>query len=975
MIRPAGLAPGAWSLVLAWVGGAVVLRLTGAVPVAVVLAAGVVGALASVGSGASAIARTRIVDVRIGRSSTVGESVPIGVTVVSPRPVLVTVSAAGTALAEGWSTDGTFVGVPSVRGRYDHVDVVVRSGGAGGLVWWSRRSTVAIPEHVCAPTPRVGPVMVDDEPVSGMVAALDVDGVRPWRDGDSGRDVHWPSTVRSGSLLVHDRAGDPSRTRTVRLRADADEPDTEAGLGRHALESGLRDGHRMFAAVGNGPSVPIDSMVGAAAWSADVDLGGGRVTARPARRRSGPAEAAMATGRATRWWSAATTLIAVAMLGGSIGAGPVVLAAAAIGIVLGAMLTVRSVATSEPPTTLVRTLTGIGGLAALLLVVAASGRVDDMLGFLRGPLPLVLIVLVVLHGFETVDRRTIRVSVAVSAVVVMYASGFRVDDGLVLWLLAWGAAAGATLLGAAGRETRRPVSWRSTCVRVLVVLGSAAATVGLLVVVPVPDGPASLTLPTFVADDVSPVSSPGALAAPDGEVLVSEPSTARSPDRSPAGVAGGYVGFAPTMDTSVRGQLGEDVVMRVRAPAPDFWRGQTFARFDGRTWYADEEPGRLRTGPQITVPSAIGDLRRPEGVVVEEFVQTYFLETDMPNVVFHAYQPERLVLGADVWTRPDGAIRASTVLPAGSIYTVVSQRPSVDATVLRRQGDIGARLNALGRTLLAEYLEVPPSTSEETVALAAELAEGRSTTFDVIASYVDWLGSNVVYDLDAPRPDPGEDAVHDFLFDTRRGFCEQIASALTVMLRSRGVPARLATGYLPGSRDRFAGVFEVRASDAHAWVEVWFPETGWQAFDPTASVPLSGDSGTDPVGVELLGGAGRLVTERTGSVLLVGAAVLAAGTLRQVLAFVSTRRRRGRWGVAQDRFARLAERRGAVASATNRDRAACWHAGSSAHAAATLADHLDRASFDPQFDRCGQRADAEYREARRLLRSLARPRR
>src|SRR5690606_8327475 len=131
--------------------------------------------------------------------------------------------------------------------------------------------------------------------------------------------------------------------------------------------------------------------------------------------------------------------------------------------------------------------------------------------------------------------------------------------------------------------------------------------------------------------------------------------------------------------------------------------------------------------------------------------------------------------------------------------------------------------------------------------------------YDVIQAYVGWLGANVEYDLNAPLPDAGEDAVHDFLFDTRLGFCEQIASALTVMLRTQGVPARLATGYLPGSRDRIAGVFEVRASDAHAWVEVWFPESGWQAFDPTASVPLSADAQIGTLGADLAAGAGRYV--------------------------------------------------------------------------------------------------------------------
>ena len=113
------------------------------------------------------------------------------------------------------------------------------------------------------------------------------------------------------------------------------------------------------------------------------------------------------------------------------------------------------------------------------------------------------------------------------------------------------------------------------------------------------------------------------------------------------------------------------------------------------------------------------------------------------------------------------------------------------------------------------------------------------------------MSTNVEYDLNAPLPETDEDAIHDFLFDSKLGFCEQIASSLTIMLRTQGVPARLATGYVSGSRDEVAGVFEVRAADAHAWVEVWFPETGWQAFDPTAAVPLSAEAEIESVGGDL----------------------------------------------------------------------------------------------------------------------------
>jgi hypothetical protein len=305
-------------------------------------------------------------------------------------------------------------------------------------------------------------------------------------------------------------------------------------------------------------------------------------------------------------------------------------------------------------------------------------------------------------------------------------------------------------------------------------------------------------------------------------------------------------------------------------------------------------------------------------------------------------------------------------LPAGSIYTVVSERPSVTAAELRRQRLIGPRLSMFGRQVLASYLELPASTSPETVALADELAAGHSSTYDVVRAYEQWMAEHVEYDLDAPLPDEGEDAVHDFLFDSRRGFCEQIASALAIMLRTQGVPTRVATGYAAGVRDRVAGVFEVRASDAHAWVEVWFPETGWQAFDPTASVPLSGDGGVESVGSELAAGISAYVEQHTRQIAIwiaiAGAAVVAVIAGREL----ARRRRRGRWGLLQDRFGALASRRGAPPGASNVRRAATWTASDDAAVAALVAHQLDRVAFDPSFED----DDADYEGTRKLVGSL-----
>jgi hypothetical protein len=132
------------------------------------------------------------------------------------------------------------------------------------------------------------------------------------------------------------------------------------------------------------------------------------------------------------------------------------------------------------------------------------------------------------------------------------------------------------------------------------------------------------------------------------------------------------------------------------------------------------------------------------------------------------------------------------------------------------------------------------------------------------------------YDLSIAPQREEMDAVEFFLFEQRRGYCEQFASSLAVMARSLGIPARVATGYAPGEYNPFTGLHEVRASDAHAWVEVYFPGHGWSAFDPTP-----GDDSTpwryEEAGALQGGEAFGFLAERVGGVL--APALAPAGTL------------------------------------------------------------------------------------------------
>jgi transglutaminase-like putative cysteine protease len=517
----------------------------------------------------------------------------------------------------------------------------------------------------------------------------------------------------------------------------------------------------------------------------------------------------------------------------------------------------------------------------------------------------------------------------------------------------------------------------------------------VLSLVPIPDGPARLGLPALSVDAPS-APSPGGLARPDGTSPPDTDAVESNPDRGTIGDVVGYPGFTETLDTSVRGDLGDELVMRVRAPEPAFWRGQTFTEFDGRTWTVSPDLGQQQRGPTIDVQPTVGDALGGS-VPTGELVQTYFVEQDLPNIVFAAYRAEQVIFDGSLWTRPDGALRSDVTLTAGSVYTVISQRPQVNADILRSQGDLGAFFagfrDVVGGDEIDPFLELPESTSQRTIDLATTLRSPGQSTYDTILAYEAWLGANTEYDLDAPVPADGADAVDDFLFESQLGYCEQIASTLTIMLRSQGVPARLATGYVPGERDRVSGVWNVRARDAHAWVEVWFPETGWQAFDPTAEVPLAADAGSGTVGGDLIGATlSSAVSHR----LEITVALLAAGAALGVFRLVTLaryRRRRGRWGVLQDRFTALGaptglgdnattttdaspDRRGPTTTdgadvATNTAIAAVLDGDGGPAAARAVADELDRVAFDPGW----VDDDERFERARSTVATLERGRR
>jgi hypothetical protein len=116
----------------------------------------------------------------------------------------------------------------------------------------------------------------------------------------------------------------------------------------------------------------------------------------------------------------------------------------------------------------------------------------------------------------------------------------------------------------------------------------------------------------------------------------------------------------------------------------------------------------------------------------------------------------------------------------------------------------------------------------------------QENAFDKTVALETYLRRSITYNLDPPAVPPGRDYVDFLLFESRQDYCNGYASALAVMARSLGIPARVAVGYAQGEYDPEQGAFRVKKEDAHSWPEVYFPQYGWLEFEPTsAQLPIA----------------------------------------------------------------------------------------------------------------------------------------
>lgn len=171
--------------------------------------------------------------------------------------------------------------------------------------------------------------------------------------------------------------------------------------------------------------------------------------------------------------------------------------------------------------------------------------------------------------------------------------------------------------------------------------------------------------------------------------------------------------------------------------------------------------------------------------------------------------------------------------PASDTYTVTSLL--TNAT----EQDLQSAPTGYPDWVQERYLELPSSVTDRTVRLTRELATGVSNPYDQAKIIERFLRAHISYDLNVGVPPEDADIVDYVLFELKRGYCEYYASAMTVMMRILGIPAKTVVGYFPADYDQEAGGYLYRQENAHAWTEVYFPGYGWIPFEPTAARPAS----------------------------------------------------------------------------------------------------------------------------------------
>lgn len=302
---------------------------------------------------------------------------------------------------------------------------------------------------------------------------------------------------------------------------------------------------------------------------------------------------------------------------------------------------------------------------------------------------------------------------------------------------------------------------------------------------------------------------PGASVVPGGSAPSSDPFVSIN-----AQIAGGR----PSLE-----------LFSVRAERAEYWRLYTLDHFDGQAWTSSDPQGAAG-GLAISLPSPLPQPNETPPLGAVSLIQTVTVLNDVPGdgALPMAQTPVEITdssFGSLTWDPARSLGFVDGGLDRGMEYTVRSQ-------IVVPSADEVAPLQFASAPNAGPWTQLPGDFDPRLTRIAEDWTVRATSDYGkVLAIQQRFHDGTFRYSSDVP-PLEGEDALYQFLHDTKAGFCQQFAIAEATLLRALGIPARIAVGYQAGSLQD-DGTYLVTTEDAHAWVEVLFPTFGWLPFDPT----------------------------------------------------------------------------------------------------------------------------------------------
>lgn len=256
-----------------------------------------------------------------------------------------------------------------------------------------------------------------------------------------------------------------------------------------------------------------------------------------------------------------------------------------------------------------------------------------------------------------------------------------------------------------------------------------------------------------------------------------------------------------------------------------YWRALTYDRYAYWGWYSYPSETKSHPGGEF-IPTILQDLPSTRLERIRQNVTT--LRKD-GGLVYMAGELAQVSEDYQTsWRRQPDIFGAQLTVKN---YSAISYRSRPSPEQLQKAG------SKYPQWVRDNYLILPENLPQRVWDLALDLTVTKPTAYDRAVALQAYL-RQFPYTLDVKPPPPGRDLVDYFLFELKQGYCDYFASAMVVLSRAAGLPARLVVGYASGTYDPQHNRFTVTAADAHAWAEIYFPDYGWVEFEPTSNRAL-----------------------------------------------------------------------------------------------------------------------------------------